>query len=107
MKNKKVKSKAKKFDKGKPNLSYLPYDALVEIAYVMEFGARKYGNKNFRKGHSYTRLINAALRHLYKFNEGIDLDDDSHLTHLGHCASNLLMLLWMVKNKPEMDDRDE
>jgi len=94
-----------KYDAGKPKLSYLPYDALVEVAKVMEFGAQKYDKHNYKKGMEYTRLIDAAFRHLHQFNDGQDLDEESHLNHISHCISNLLMLLWMVKHKPEMDNR--
>lgn len=98
-------NKAIKHDKGKAKLSLLPYDALAEVSKAMDFGASKYGKHNYKQGMEYSRLIDAALRHLNQYAAGIDLDDESNLNHLSHCVSNLLMLLWMVKNKPEMDDR--
>lgn len=100
-----ISPKAIKHDSGKPKLSYLPYDALVEVARVMEFGAQKYDKHNYKKGMEYTRLIDAAFRHLHQFNDGIDLDDESSYNHIAHSISNLLMLMWMIKNKPEMDNR--
>lgn len=94
-----------KHDQGKPDLTMIPYEALEEIAKVLMFGASKYGKNNWKKGISTTRLAGAALRHLGSWCDGVDLDSESNLNHLTHSATNLLMLIWMLKHKPEQDDR--
>jgi len=104
--NKKLEQEGgKKFDKGKSELDLLPFESLEDIAQVLMFGKAKYGKSQWKNGISYSRLIAASMRHLGKFNSGVDLDDESNLNHVSHAATNLLFLLWMIKNKPELDDR--
>ena len=94
-----------KYDSGKPDMTMIPFQALEEVAKVMMFGKEKYGRDNWKAGITTTRLSAAALRHLGQWCDGIDLDKESNENHIAHAAANLLMLLWTIKNKPEMDDR--
>ena len=94
-----------KHDQSKAPLDLLPYDSLEEIAKVLAFGRDKYGAYNWKEGISYSRLIAAAMRHLGQFNNGVDLDEEAQTLHTANAACNLLFLIWMQKNRPEMDDR--
>lgn len=94
-----------KFDGGKPPLSLLDPYALTEVAKVLAFGADKYDKHNWRRGISYSRLIDAALRHLMDFNSGEDLDPESKLSHIAHASCCLMFLLWMVQHRSDLDDR--
>lgn len=94
-----------KHDKGKARMDLLPYDALIEIARVLGFGAQKYTAGNWAKGINYSRLIAAAERHLGEYKEGRDNDEESGIDHIAHAACNLVFLLWMQKHHPELDDR--
>lgn len=98
-------TKAMKFDSDKAPLDLIPYEAQEEIAKVLGFGAKKYARGNFTKGLEYSRLIAAALRHLNQFNSGEDKDPESGLSHIAHAGCMIAFLLYMEKNKPEMDDR--
>lgn len=104
--SKKNKS-ALKFDKGKPDLSLIPYEGLEEMAKVLMYGEKKYGRWNWKGKLNYSRLISAALRHLHKFNSGIDVDKESGELHLAHAACNLMFLLYFLKNNiKDIDDRN-
>jgi len=94
-----------KFDKGKPPLSLLDRHALEEIAKVLAFGADKYEAHNWRKGISQSRLIDAALRHLFAYADGEDLDPESGLSHLAHTGCCVVFALNMVHTRPDLDDR--
>jgi len=96
---------AKKFDDGKPRLDLIDYSFLEGLGYVLAFGAEKYDEHNWRKGLPISRLIAASLRHIGKFNNGQDLDDESGLNHLYHAAACLMMASWMYNTKKELDDR--
>lgn len=100
-----AKAKGKKFDQGKPALAYLPVRALEQVGAVMTFGAKKYGGFNYLGGLSYTRLLSAAMRHIFSFLQGKDLDEESGLPHWAHAAACLLMLGEMTFIKPAEDDR--
>lgn len=98
-------SEGKKNDQGKPDHSLNPKSALDEMAKAFGYGANKYGRYNYKKGIAYSRLTGAASRHLTAFNEGEDIDAESGNHHLGHALASIAMLLEMIKEHPELDDR--
>ena len=90
----------------KPKITLVPLKALWEVAKVMTFGAQKYGRFNWKGGIDYSRLADAACRHIIQFMEGEDNDKEFGLSHLAHAACGILMLLEeTTMNKPELDDR--
>lgn len=94
-----------KHDNGKAPMELLSHQALLQIAEVFGAGAAKYGRYNYKAGIGWSRLIGAAYRHLGAFNSGENLDAEtgkSHIAHLGCCVA---MLLDMIKEHPELDDR--
>jgi hypothetical protein len=94
-----------KFDDQKVPLDLIPYEALEEIGKVLAHGMVKYKRANWAGGINHSRLIAAALRHLGQYNSGQDTDSESNLNHVAHAATNLVFLLWMIKNRPDLDDR--
>lgn len=95
----------KKLDSGKPPMSLLDRHALEQIAMVLKFGAAKYERDNWRKGINYTRLTDAALRHIFAFIDGEDNDPESNLSHIAHAGCCILFLLRMIKDRRDLDDR--
>lgn len=94
-----------KSDKGKPPIGLCPTSGIVARARVFAMGAEKYGAHNFRDGLAFSRLVDAALRHILAWKEGEDLDDESGLSHLAHAGCEIDMLLELIETKPEFDDR--
>lgn len=94
-----------KHDSQKPKWSLLPYDALLPVVRVMEYGAAKYGRDNWMAGMEWTRLADAAVRHLLDWLRGEDNDRESGLPHLAHAACNLLFLLAYTLRGLGKDDR--
>lgn len=101
-----------KYDKGKPSIARLPSRAVFEIGRVFKHGAEKYDetnnlcDNNWRHGMRWSRLLDAALRHVFAFKQGEDLDMDSGLSHLAHAAASLMMLEEFRSIYPQGDDRD-
>lgn len=95
-----------KFDQGKPDLSMVSYDLLEEIAYVREFGAKKYARDNWKLGFKVTRSCAAALRHIFKFLSGETLDPESGRPHLAHAVCCLEHAIYDMRHHPENDDRE-
>ena len=97
-----------KYDAGKPPLSRLPREFLEQTAKVLEFGAKKYAWNNWKKGISYHRVLDAAMRHLTAFADNETIDPESGLSHLAHASCCLAFLLTYETN-PEIyknfDDR--
>jgi hypothetical protein len=94
-----------KHDSGKPMMSLLDSEWKEGVARVMTFGAKKYAAHNWRKGISVSRLLDAAYRHQDAFNKGEDLDPESGESHLFHASCCLQFASWMVKHRPDLDDR--
>lgn len=84
----------RKADVGKPRLDLLPPAAVMEIAKVLEFGARKYAPDNWRKVEGWRwRYTGAALRHLFAWMGGERADPESGIHHLAHAGCCVLFLL--------------
>jgi hypothetical protein len=94
-----------KFDSGKPPMALLDRYAMEQIALVLAFGAQKYAAHNWRKGIAYSRLLDAALRHLFAFADGEDNDPESGLSHIAHAGCCIVFLLGMINARPDQDDR--
>lgn len=98
-------SEGKHFDEGKPRLELVDTYAMEQLGHVLAFGAKKYGEHNWKGGIKYLKLIGSALRHLFAFASGIDNDHESGLPHLAHAMCCCMMLLGTTKLHPELDDR--
>ena len=86
-------------------LDLLPFDALEEIARVLEFGAKKHGRRDWERGLSWSGLAAKILRHLFAWMRGADRDDESGRLHLAHAACCLLFLLSHHIRQIGTDDR--
>lgn len=96
---------AYKYDDNKPATHLLPFRALEEVAAVMKFGAVKYEDHNWRHGMKLTRLLAAALRHIFAWARGIDNDEESGLSHLAHASFCVLAMLECYLDGSGIDDR--
>jgi len=94
-----------KHDKEKPTAALLPGKALLKVAEVLDFGARKYAANNWRGGILYSRLLSAAERHLLALNDGEELDPETSLPHEAHAICELLFLLQLkLEQRADLDD---
>lgn len=94
-----------KHDQGKAPLGLIPGPALIEEAKAFADGRKKYGQWNYKKGMDWTRLLDAALRHIVAFKEGEQCAEDSGVHHLGHARACLGMLMDYEANGLGNDDR--
>jgi hypothetical protein len=95
----------KKDDTGKPAFGLIPQMALEELARVMTHGAKTYGAYNYLEGMAYSRLTDAAGRHVNKYLRGQNIDKDSGCYHLALAAAELLMTLELHLRGIALDDR--
>lgn len=94
-----------KFDGEKPRTDLLDPLALEGLAKVLTFGSIKYTAHNWRGGIAYSRLIGAALRHLFAILRGEDVDPESGLPHVDHLGCCWMFLSWTMKQRSDLDDR--
>lgn len=98
-------SDAIKFDNEKVRLDLLSVVALERTAKVLTFGARKYDEHNWRRGFKWSRLIAAAMRHLFAFIRGEDKDPETGLSNLDHLACCVMFLQEHEATGLGVDDR--
>lgn len=88
-----------KFDQDKIPLELLPFDGLIEVAKVLQFGAKKYAPRNWELGMNWSRVFGACLRHLWARFLGEKVDSETGLSHLAHAATCILFLLtWELRD---------
>ncbi|MBI0182092.1 hypothetical protein H3V11_09085 [Snodgrassella sp. W8158] len=92
-----------KHDNGKPRLDLVDPKWLTAVATVLGFGAEKYSDHNWREGLNWSRLYAALQRHLTAFHSGEINDPESGFPHLAHASCNLMML-YVLQEKPELND---
>lgn len=95
-----------KFDAGKPAFELISPHAMFGLAKVLAFGAHKYGARNWENGLKNSRIFAAAMRHLWAWWLGEDLDEETGLSHLHHAAACIMMLQHNVEIRHKgVDDR--
>ena len=96
-----------RFDNGKPPVHLIPSSALLQVAEVLQHGAKKYGEWNWTEGFNWNRLIGAVERHIlaWKDKDKDDKDSDSGISHLAHACCNLMFLLTLEEKGIGEDDR--
>ena len=89
----------------KIRVDLLPTMPLLEIAEVLTYGAKKYGDNNWCRGARWGRYYAALLRHLFAWWQGKDRDEETGYSHLAHAGCCLLFLMaYQVEGWGE-DDR--
>lgn len=97
-----------KHDDDKLRWELLPWDAVEEVVKVLNFGARKYEDRNWEKGIQHSRVYAAAIRHLTRWFSWEDTDEETDLPHLAHATCCCLFLLsYQLRGQYEFDDRPD
>jgi hypothetical protein len=92
----------------KPNVNLIPPASIIYQALAMQYGAitKGYGPFNWRdkkvKGSIY---VAAALRHIFQYLDGQDIDEESGYPALGHAIASLGILVDALENGNLIDDR--
>lgn len=73
--------------------------AIRRLARTYGEGSLKYGDANWKNGIPESNLLNHMDAHIQQHLKG-DMSED----HLAHAAWNLLTLMWMQENRPELMD---
>jgi len=106
----------RKDDASKPRMDLIPPEVPFALATVLDFGARKYDQRNWEKGMKWGRVFAAALRHLWAWWGGQgptarnfafgDLDTETGFSHLWHslCCISFLVA-YEERGMTEWDDR--
>lgn len=110
---------ALRFDTGKAQLELISPVAMIGLARILTFGAKKYAPNNWRKGMSWSRCLGSLKRHLAEFEMGQDIDFDKDcegcqnktclnhtgLPHIDQVLCNAMFLSEYFRTHKELDDR--
>ena len=89
----------KKYDGGKSRWDLLPFHHIESIVDVLSTGALKYGDNNWQQlENGVERYFAALMRHLTAWRRGEVTDKESGLSHLAHCATNVIFLMELTQN---------
>ena len=94
-----------KYDDGKLPWHLLPPDAVESILAVLQFGALKYGDRNWERGMAWSRPFSALMRHMWAWQRGEEADPETGLSHLAHAGCCILFLLAYEQRRIGKDDR--
>lgn len=100
-----TQEKGLRFNSNKLRWSLVDFDALEPMVKVLEFGAQKYADHNWKKGLKTTEVCESLIRHLTAYLRGEDNDQESKLPHVGHILCNAMFLSYIHRYQPTFDDR--
>jgi len=107
LQNESLQKLADRFNEGKPQWSLMDFESFEPMIRVLEYGSKKYARNNWKKGLPTVEIMDSLMRHIISFLEGEDIDKESGLPHIGHMMCNLMFLSYVMKNKPELDNRED
>jgi hypothetical protein len=95
-----------RYGMSKPGIEGVPVAPLFQVGEVMRLGISKYGLANWRHDPITASVYyNAAIRHLFSWWDGEDVDMESGQPHLAHAVACLLILLDAERIKVLTNDR--
>ena len=90
----------RKFDSDKLRYDLIPPVIDEELAKILTYGAKKYGENNWQSLENFNNRYYAALRrHIEAWRNGEDIDEESGEHHLSHALTNIAFLVWNNVNK--------
>ncbi len=94
-----------KHDSGKLRYDLIPAIPLERLAEIYTIGAKKYADRNWELGLSWSRCFGAIMRHAWAFWKGESIDPDNGGHHLAAVVFNAMALIEYEDTHPELDDR--
>jgi hypothetical protein len=102
-----MKDEGIKDDEEKLRYDLIPPESLEAMAYILTFGARKYGDRNWEKGMHWSRPFAALMRHMWEWWKGNSFDPETGKSHLWHAITCIAFLIAFETREEGTDDRPE
>ena len=94
-----------RYNEGKLRYDFVNTFAHEKMVEVLTYGSKKYEERNWENGMSWSTVIQSLNRHLAAIEKGEDYDSESGLLHSAHVACNAHFLTAYYKLYPQGDDR--
>lgn len=95
----------RKDDAEKIRIELLPPELILAVSDILTFGAKKYGDRNWEKGMSWSRVFGALMRHLWCWWGKDGPDHETGKSHLWHAACCIAFLIAYEERGTGHDDR--
>lgn len=99
------KGNAIRYNQNKLRYDLVEPNAFKDFVEVLTDGAKKYYDRNWEKGFSWTSVLASLKRHIAAFELGEDYDPESGRLHVAHAACNIHFLNAFYHIFPQGDDR--
>lgn len=101
-----IQNTSARFNSGKTQVRELDPAFIMGLGEVLTAARSKYEEGNWMKPTKFSTPYESAMRHLMKFWDGTELDEETGKHHLLHAATNLMFLYYHSQNGEEgSDDR--
>ena len=94
-----------RFDAGKSRIDLIPPEFIEALGLHYGAGAKKYADRNWEKGMSWSRCYASAQRHMLAFWRGEEIDEETGTPHVIAAAWNMAALHWYGVHSAGKDDR--
>lgn len=95
---------ALRYDAYKSRLDLIDPGFLLRLGDHYEVGAKKYAERNWQKGMSFSRCYASAMRHMLAFWSGEDFDAETGSSHVIAAAWNMAAIDYYM-NDPELREK--
>jgi hypothetical protein len=92
-------------NEGKTQVREIDPDFILGIGDVLTASRTKYSEGNWMKETKFSTPYESCMRHLQKFWNGEELDEETKRHHLLHAATNLMFLYYHTDSGKGIDDR--
>lgn len=92
--------KSLRYNKGKLRWGLVHFPSLEPMVRVLEYGAKKYSDDNWKKRLDKTETLESTMRHLTALFNGEENDKESGLSHAAHVMCNMMFYIYhyVIKN---------
>jgi len=94
-----------KDDSGKVRMDLIPPELLFAVGDILTFGAKKYADRNWEAGMSWSRPFGALMRHMWAWWRGEATDPETGRSHLWHAGCCIAFLIAYEERNVGTDDR--
>jgi hypothetical protein len=96
---------ALRYDGDKSRVDLIPPEFILALGQHFGQGAKKYAERNWEKGMSWSRCYSSAMRHMLAFWSGEANDPETGSPHVICAAWNMCALHWYGLYRTNLDDR--
>lgn len=94
-----------RYNSGKTQLREIDPQFILGLGQVLTASREKYEEGNWMKETKLSTPYESCMRHLMKFWEGEELDNETNMDHLLHAATNIMFLYYHKRSGKGIDDR--